>query len=66
MTMIVKRVDAKIPKIIAQAKPEKTGSNVITQLASNVVPAVSRIGRVRIATERMIDSFKLIPSATAI
>ena len=51
-----------MPKMIAQARPEKTGSSVITQLPSSVVPAVSRIGRVRTATLRMIASPRSKPS----
>jgi hypothetical protein len=34
--------------MMAQAKPEKTGSSVLTPLARSGVPAVNRIGRLRI------------------
>ena len=61
----MKKVDVTIPKMMAQASPEKTGSSVITQLASKVVPAVNRIGRVRTATLRMMDSRRSWPSAWA-
>jgi hypothetical protein len=55
-----------MPNMMAQARPEKMGSSVITQLPSSVVPAVARIGRVRTATLWITASRNGVPSRTAI
>ena len=62
MTTTVKIVEVRRPKMIDQARPEKIGSSVMTQLPSRVVPAVSRMGLVRTATLRMIAYFSGRPS----
>ena len=43
----VKTVEDRMPNMMAIANPLKTGSNVITKLPSNVVPAVSNTGLIR-------------------
>ena len=48
--------------MIARVRPEKMRSEVIIQLPSRVVPAVSGIGLVRSTTLRIIASRRARPS----
>ena len=61
----MKAVETNSPKISAQASPEKIGSSVIGMAASIAVPAVSRIGRVRTAPERIVALRRSWPSRSA-
>ena len=54
-TIKVKNVDTVIPKISAQARPEKIGSNVMGQAASMAEKEVSRTALVRKAPASMSD-----------
>ena len=50
-----------MPKISVTARPLKIGSRVITILPSNVVPAVSNIGRIRTAPAWIKASCSVMP-----
>ena len=49
ITSNVNAVEAERPKMRAQARPEKIGSNVMGQAPKAVDMAVNKIGRMRIA-----------------
>ena len=57
-----KAVDAKIPKIKAHARPENTGSRVITHEPNTAAPAVRRMGVKRTAPDSRIASLSVSPS----
>ena len=59
----MKGVEAKIPKIIAQASPLNIGSGVITMLPTFVLPTVSSIGWNRTAPDSSSTSQSGLPAA---